>query len=85
MNPADAMENIMAGYGTQFDRHVVDVFRSIIVLYPVGREVLLSDSRCGIVVENRREALQRPVVKLSDGTTVDLLRTLNLTILKIIG
>lgn len=85
MNPADAMENIMAGYGTQFDRHVVDVFRSIIVLYPVGREVLLSDGRCGIIVENRREALQRSVVKMSDGTTVDLLRTLNLTILKIIG
>ena len=38
-----------------------------------------------VVVENRREALQRPVVKMSDGTTVDLLRTRNLTILKIIG
>ncbi len=85
MNPADAMENLMSGYGTLFDTKIIEVMRSVIVLYPIGREVLLSDGRTGIIVENRREALQRPVVKMSDGTAVDLLDKLNLTILKIIN
>lgn len=84
MNPADAIENLMAGYGTVFDTNVIDVFRSIIILYPVGRQVLLSDGRVATVMENRREALQRPVVKVSDGTYLDLLETLNITILKIL-
>lgn len=84
MNPADAIENLMSGYGKLFDKQVIQVLRSVIVLYPVGRMVLLSDGRTGIVVENRREALQRPIVKTSDGTYVDLMDTLNITILKII-
>lgn len=84
MNPADAIENLIAGYGKTFDMQVVDVLRSILILYPVGRQVLLSDGRTGIVTENRREALQRPVVKISDGSSIDLMHTLDLTILKII-
>lgn len=84
MNPADAMENLMSGYGSIFDTHVIDIFRSIAVLYPVGRQVLLSDGRIGAVAENRREVLQRPVVKLSDGTWIDLCKTLDITILKLI-
>ena len=84
MNPADAIENLMAGYGTVFDTNVIDVFRSIIILYPVGRQVLLSDGRVATEMEPRREALQRPVVKVSDGTYLDLLETLNITILKIL-
>lgn len=84
MNPADAIENLMAGYGKSFDTHVIDVLRSIIVLYPVGRQVLLSDGRIGTVMENRREALQRPLIRVSSGTYVDLIQTLNITILKII-
>lgn len=85
MNPADAIENLMSGYGTTFDENVIDVFRSIVVLYPVGRQVLLSDGRTGIVMENRREALQRPVIKLSDGSVLDLLKVLNVTIIRLVG
>ena len=84
MNPADAVETLRAGYGTVFNTHVIDVLRSVIVLYPIGRRVLLSDGRTATVMENRRDALQRPVVKLSDGTQIDLCKTLNITILKIL-
>lgn len=84
MNPADALENLMCGYGKAFDEQVIQTLRSVIVLYPVGRRVLLSDGRTGIVVENRREALQRPIVRTCDGEYVDLLNKLNITILKII-
>lgn len=84
MNPADAMENLMSGYGRTFDTNVIDVLRSVIVLYPIGREVLLSDGRTGVVIENRREALQRPVVRVSDGTVVDLCKTIDVTILKLV-
>lgn len=84
MNPADAIENLMAGYGSLYDMHVIDVLRSIIVLYPLGREVFLSDGRTAVVMENRREALSRPIVKACDGTTIDLLDTLNITILKLL-
>lgn len=84
MNPADVIENLLAGYGTIFDKHVVDVMRSIIVLYPVGRKVKLSDGQCGVVIENRREMLQRPVVKTDSGHTVDLMQKLDITILGLI-
>lgn len=84
MNPADVIENLMSGYGTKFDAHVVDILRSIIVLYPVGRQVLLSDGRTATVMENRREALHRPVVKLDNGKVIDLCRSLDLTVLKLL-
>lgn len=84
MNPADAIENLMSGYGKTFDTHVIDVLRSIIVLYPIGRQVLLSDGRTGAVTENRRFTLQRPIVKTDDGKTIDLCETLNITILKLL-
>lgn len=84
MNPSDALENLLSGYGKVFDSRVIDVMRSIIVLYPVGRQVLLSDGRVGTVAENRRELLSRPIVKMDDGTCVDLMDVLDLTILKMI-
>lgn len=82
MNPADAMENLIAGYGSLYDTHVINVLRTVIILYPVGSRVLLSDGRCAYVQENRRMAMQRPIVKTEDGKTIDLLDTLNLTIMK---
>lgn len=81
MNPADVMEHLMDGYGTIFDTKVVDIMHSIIVLYPVGRKVRLSDGRAASVVENRRSALSRPVVRCDDGNVIDLLDTLDITIL----
>lgn len=84
INPADAMENLISGYGNIYDTHVIDVLRSVIVLYPVGRQVLLSDGRTGVVVENRRKALQRPVIKCDDGTCVDLCEKFDLTVLKLL-
>ena len=82
MNPADAMENLVCGYGSLYDTHVIDVMRTVITLYPVGSKVLLSDGRTAYVQENRRIAMQRPVVKTEDGALIDLLEVLNITIIK---
>lgn len=84
MNPADVMEHLMAGYGTIFNKNVIDIMHSIIVLYPVGCRVLLSDGREAVVVENRRSALSKPIVKTSDGMTIDLMEKMDITILNII-
>lgn len=84
MNPADALENLIAGYGSVFDESLLRKFCLITVLYPIGRRVLLSDGRTATVTENHRTCLSRPTVKTDDGRLIDLLETLNVTILKLI-
>ena len=72
----------MAGYGAMFDQTVVDVFLKCVPIYPKGMEVVLSDGRKGIVVENTRHIL-RPVVRLMDGSQINLndgMRYCNITL-----
>lgn len=64
MNPADAIEYIMAGNGTMFDPVFVELFVRKIAPYPVGTMVCLSNSWTGIVVENYAEACLRPLVRI---------------------
>lgn len=85
MNPADALENLMAGCGNIFDKNLLSEFCLITVLYPTGRKVLLSNGNIATVVENRKMNMARPVVKTQDGQFIDLMETLNITILKLIS
>lgn len=62
--PADALEYIMAGSGTQFDPEVVLAFARKIAIYPVGTIVELSNGRTGIVVQNYPEYNARPKIKV---------------------
>lgn len=80
MNPADALENLMAGIGTQFDMGCVQALRESVALYPVGREVVLSDGLRAFVKENRKGYPTRPVVVTRDGFRIDLMSVLNVTI-----
>ncbi len=83
MNPADALENLMAGCGRQFDEGFLTAFCMITVLYPVGCTVLLSDGTTATVVENRKNFLARPLLKSGDGF-IDLMERLNVTIISIV-
>lgn len=64
--PADVMEYIMARTGLEFDPQVVKVMSSQLCIYPIGSEVVLSDGRHGIVVENHIGFIGRPTIRLMD-------------------
>lgn len=73
VSPSEAVEYIMANAGSEFDPELVNVFMRKIAVYPVGCEVTLSDGRAAIVIENYREFILRPKVKvLPTGEIVDL-------------
>lgn len=64
--PADVMEYIMARTGMEFDPQVVDVMASQFCIYPIGSEVVLSNGRHAIVVENHIGFIGRPTIRLVD-------------------
>lgn len=64
--PADAMEYLMAGTGTEFDPALVKIFSRKLAVYPQGCEVELSDGRHGVVARNFEDFPLRPLVKLFD-------------------
>ena len=68
----EASEYLMGGCGVLFDKEVVETLLRYVPIYPKGTEVVFSDGRSGIVYENSGVNNLRPVVKLYDGTMVDL-------------
>jgi len=62
--PSEAVEHIMGNSGVMFDPQVVSTFMRKVVPYPVGTRVRLSNGQCAIVVENQKEALMRPKIRL---------------------
>ncbi len=88
LSPSDAVEYLMAQTGAEFDPELVDVFIKKIAVYPVGCEVVLSDGRHGVVVQNFERFPLRPLVKMLDNSAFLNLRddeeVRNLTIVKVI-
>lgn len=84
MNPADALEYLMAQAGELFNKDMVTTFMQYIAPYPLGVTVELSNGKEAIVVKNHREMLSRPQVRLYDGTLIDLLERLDITIVKML-
>lgn len=73
VSPSEAVEYIMANAGAEFDPELVDVFLRKISVYPVGCEVELSDGRTAVVMENYRDFILRPKIKvIPDGEIIDL-------------
>lgn len=71
--PSEAVEYIMANAGAEFDPELVDVFMHRIAVFPVGCEVSLSDGRRAVVMENYKEFILRPKVKvIPTGEVIDL-------------
>lgn len=70
--PFDAIEYLMANCGTLFDMEAVKVLLNCVPLFPKGTEVQLSNGQKGIVYNNSGVNNLRPVVRLYDGTMIDL-------------
>lgn len=84
MNPADALEYLMANTETMFHKGMVEIFMQYIAPYPLGVCVELSNGKTAIVVQNNREMLSRPTIRMMDGTTINLMEELDVTITKLI-
>ena len=84
MNPADAIEYLMANSGSMFDIDIVKVFLQYVAPYPLGCNVLLSNGLQGTVYENNDKYLSRPKVRLQNGKIIDLMEKLDITILNIL-
>lgn len=84
MNPCEALEYLMAQVDTQFDKEMVKTFLQYIAPYPLGVTVELSTGKSAVVVQNNRDMLSRPKVRLFDGTSIDLSEQLDITITKML-
>lgn len=71
-SPIEAIDFLQKNAGTMFEEEYIKVFLSYIPLYPKGRNVVLSTGEVAIVVENREHHTRHPIVRLLDGTTIDL-------------
>ena len=82
-SPYDACEYLMGAGGVMFDPKVVEALLLYVPLYPKGTQVKLSDGREAIIVENSGPRNLRPLLRLLDGTSIDLLdqKNYSLTIL----
>ncbi|AOR22264.1 HD-GYP domain-containing protein [Clostridium taeniosporum] len=87
MCPSDALEYIMSNSGTFFDYEMAKVFTRVIIPFPSGTIVCLSNGDVGIVEETFPNYPLRPQVKIlkSDneqiiGSSVNLLNELSLVI-----
>lgn len=84
MNPADALEYLMANAGNMFDRELVEIFLQYVAPYPIGVTVELSNGEKAIVLKNNRDILSRPIVITERGEEINLLESLDVTIIKLI-
>jgi HD-GYP domain-containing protein (c-di-GMP phosphodiesterase class II) len=87
MSPNDALEYIMAGGASQFDYEMVKAFAKVVVPYPEGTIVKLSNGDCAVVEEIHNHYPLRPLVKIvkssdkiREGTIINLVKTLHLVI-----
>ena len=83
LHVADVYDALVGGCGILFNQRMVEALLDFVSLYPKGTEVTLSDGRTGIIVENSGFNNLRPVVRLLNGSTIDLTlkRNLSLTII----
>ena len=84
MNPADALEYLMANTETMFNKELLEVFMQYIAPYPIGVTVELSNGKKALVLKNNRDMLSRPVVRTDNGEEINLLESLDITIVKLI-
>ncbi|GAE92873.1 metal-dependent phosphohydrolase [Gracilibacillus boraciitolerans JCM 21714] len=64
MLPHEGLEILYAGSGTQFDLHLVEMFKKTIAIYPNGLTVYLSDGKEGVVARQNQHILERPIIRI---------------------
>ncbi|HEY5524439.1 MAG TPA: HD-GYP domain-containing protein [Clostridium sp.] len=84
---SDALEYIMANVGSMFDYEMVTIFTKLIVPFPFGTIVRLSNGDIGIVQETPVSYPLRPTIKIvkssnheSEGDCISLVHELSLVI-----
>lgn len=87
MCPSDALEYLMSNAGTLFDFDMVSVFCKIIIPYPQGTIVNLSNGDIGIVEKTYPNFPLRPLVKIvkseissNIGSKINLINNLSIVI-----
>ena len=78
---ADVIKIMQESNGTMFSPEMLAAFFRYVPLYSKGSEVLLSNQQKALVYKNNRGNMLAPVVKLIDGTLIDLQHS-SLTILQ---
>lgn len=71
-SPYEACEYLMGGGGIMFDSRVVEALLLYVPFYPKGTQVKLSNGSEGIIVENSGTRNLRPLLRMLDGTMLDL-------------
>lgn len=76
--PNEVIEYLMGCVDKQFDYDILQHFIKIIVAYPVGTFVKLSNGKLAVVVKNYSDNIMRPLVRIVDsngsiGKDIDLL------------
>lgn len=67
-----AIEIVQEGAGTMFRADLVDEFFKYVPIYHKGSEVRLSNGDAALVYRNNRGDMLKPVIKLQNGTIIDL-------------
>lgn len=87
MCPSDALEYLMSNAGTLFDHDMLNVFCKIVIPFPQGTIVSLSNGDVGVVEETMPNFPLRPTIKIlkSDypnkiGSKVNLIENLSIVI-----
>lgn len=63
-SPNEAYELILSGAGTKFDEELVQKFRNLFYIYPLGACVKLSNGVEGYVVRQNKYFADRPVIRV---------------------
>lgn len=71
-SPRESIDYLISRVGIMFDRKVVETFVRYVPAYPKGVSVMLSTGEEAVVVENNMDLLERPVIRMMDGRTIDL-------------
>lgn len=82
-SPYEACEYLMGAGGIMFDPDIVEALLLYVPFYPKGTQVKLSDGREGIIVDNAGARNLRPLLRMLDGTLLDMQaqENFNITIL----
>ncbi|ODP26581.1 HD-GYP domain-containing protein [Paenibacillus sp. PK4536] len=62
--PHQALEVLYAGYGTMYDKYMMEIFKSRVAIYPIGLTVVLSNGLKGVVVHIHKSITQRPIIRI---------------------
>ncbi|MEA4893360.1 MAG: HD-GYP domain-containing protein [Peptococcaceae bacterium] len=85
MNPAEALEYLMGNCWIMFDVEYVKKLMEYVSPYPTGITVELSNGKQALVIRQNNEHRVRPVVVVIDTKEeIDLMKVLDLTIIKIL-